>query len=256
MVSVIMPAYNSEAFIAEAIESVISQTYSNWQLLIIDDASSDSTHKIASSFSVKDRRIQLIKNSTNQGTYISRNKGIKRASGNFIAFLDSDDLWKPEKLEKQLEFIFKENLAACYSSYELMTEKGEMLNKKVNALPELTYQKLLKANYVGNLTGIYDTAKLGKIFCHPIKKRQDWVLWLEVIKKGGAIKSVQDSLAIYRIRKNSLSRNKLEMLKYNFEVYRKVLGYSLPISIWKMMIFLREQFFIKSRQIKPIRGGR
>ncbi|GAA4310029.1 glycosyltransferase family 2 protein [Pontixanthobacter gangjinensis] len=256
LVSVIMPAYNSEAFIAEAIRSVIQQTYPDWELLIIDDASTDATKKIIRKLYQDDNRIRLLENSENRGTHYTRNKGIKAAQGDFIAFLDADDLWKPEKLKKQLELLSKENLAACFSSYELMAEDASLLNKKIEALPELTYDKLLKANYVGNLTGVYDQRKLGKIYCPDISKRQDWALWLNVIEKGGPMKGIREPLAIYRLRKNSISTNKLEMLRYNFNIYHKILGYDLLSSTWKMLIFLNEQFFVKSRQVKSTISGK
>ena len=251
LVSIVMPAYNSEAFIIESIQSVIDQTYSNWELFVIDDASTDATRRIVRDFAGKDNRIRLIQNSSNCGTHYSRNKGIEVASGDFISFLDSDDLWKPEKLEIQLKTLSKENIAACFSSYDLITEEGKNLHKKVQALPVLIYDKLLKANYVGNLTGIYNVSILGKIYCPEIRKRQDWALWLKVIEEGGPMEGIQESLAVYRVRKNSISNNKLEMLKYNFKVYNSVLDYGFFPSMWMMLIFLNEQFFVKSRQIKP-----
>ena len=254
LVSVIMPAYNSEAFIAESIRSVIQQTYQDWELLIIDDASTDDTRKIIGKLYQEDNRIRLLENSANRGTHHTRNKGIKAAQGDFIAFLDADDLWKPEKLQKQLEVLSQENYSACFSSYELISEDGAKLQKKIEALPELEYQKLLKANYVGNLTGIYNARVLGKIYCPEISKRQDWALWLKVIEKGGPMKGIQESLAIYRIRKNSISTNKLEMLRYNFNVYHKILGYNFLNSSWKMLVFLNEQFFVKSRQVKSTKA--
>lgn len=256
LVSVIMPAYNSEAFISEAIRSVIDQTYPNWELFVIDDASSDSTLKIIQDYSGKDDRIHILKNSSNKGTHKTRNKGIEAANGDFMAFLDADDQWKPEKLQKQLEIISREDIAACFSSYDLISENGKSLNKKVEALPVLTYEKLLKANYVGNLTGIYNVKVLGKIYCPEIRKRQDWALWLKVIEEGGPMEGIKDSLAIYRIRKNSISNNKFEMLKYNFLVYNQVLGYGFIGSFWKMLVFLNEQFFVKSRQVKAISAGK
>ncbi|MDX1762241.1 MAG: glycosyltransferase family 2 protein [Christiangramia sp.] len=254
LVSVIMPAYNSEAFIAESIRSVIQQTYQDWELLIIDDASTDATRNVISKLYQEDNRIRLLENSSNRGTHHTRNKGIKAAQGDFIAFLDADDLWKPEKLKRQLEVLSQENFSACFSSYDLISEDGTKLQKKIEALPELEYQKLLKANYVGNLTGIYNARVLGKIYCPEISKRQDWSLWLKVIEKGGPMKGIQESLAIYRIRKNSISTNKLEMLRYNFNVYHKILGYNFLNSSWKMLVFLNEQFFVKSRQVKPMKA--
>ncbi len=252
LVSVIMPAYNCEAFISEAIQSVKDQTYANWELLVIDDSSLDASPGIIKSWSNKDLRIHFLSNTKNRGTHYSRNKGIEASSGKFIAFLDADDLWKPQKLEKQLELMDKEKIPACFSSYALMDEKGTLINRKIEALPVLTYEKLLKANYVGNLTGIYNASQLGKIYSPDILKRQDWALWLDVIKKGGPMKGIEEALAYYRLRKGSISKNKMEMLKYNFNVYHKILGYSFSRSCWKMLVFFKEQFFVKSRQEKKL----
>lgn len=250
LVSVIMPAYNSAAFISESIQSVIQQTYANWELIIVDDASTDATRKIIESHSISEHRIRSFYNATNKGTDYSRNKAINAAKGAFIAFLDADDLWKPEKLEKQLKVLSKDNVAACFSSYELMSEKGELLNQKIQALPVLSYDRLLKANYVGNLTGIYNANLLGKIYCPEIRKRQDWALWLKVIEEGGPMEGIPEALAVYRLRNNSISTNKLEMLKYNYKVYR-MLGYGVFGSLLKMSIFLNEQFRVKNKQTRP-----
>lgn len=247
-VSVIMPAYNSGKFIGHAIDSVIAQTYSNWELLIVDDASTDDTSEIIRQKQAYDEIIQFFQHETNLGTQYARNKAIEYASGRFIAFLDADDLWMPEKLEIQLKTMEKEQVAGCFSSYDLINEDGNEIGRKIKALPQLYFQKLLKANYVGNLTGIYDTKKLGKIYCPDIAKRQDWALWLEVIKKGGPLTGIQQSLAKYRLRKDSISNNKLEMLRYNFRVYHQVLGFGYLHSYWRMLIFLKEQFIVKSQQ--------
>lgn len=155
LVSIITPTYNSDFFISDTIESILLQTYKNWELIVIDDYSSDSTIQIVQSFIKEHSNIKLLKNQSNQGAAISRNKGIEAAKGDYIAFLDADDLWKPEKLEKQVVFMQAENSDVCYSSYDLMDEQGEILNKQVKALKVLPYKKLLKSNYIGNLTGIY-----------------------------------------------------------------------------------------------------
>ncbi len=252
LVSVIMPAYNCEAFISEAIQSVINQTYPNWELLIIDDASVDAGPEIMQSWRDQDSRIHFLRNKENKGTHHTRNKGIEASTGKFIAFLDADDRWKHDKLEKQLKLMDEENLSACFSSYDLIDENGNPANKKIEALPVMNYEKLLKANYVGNLTGMFDVSQLGKIYAPDIRKRQDWALWLEVIKAGGPMIGIKESLAYYRIRKGSISNNKIAMLKYNFSVYHKVLGYNFFNSCWRMLVFLREQFFVKSRQEKQL----
>jgi len=250
LVSIITPMYNSEAFISEMIHSVINQTHKNWELLLIDDHSTDKTIKIATSFSNRYSNIKLFTNEINQGAANSRNKGIIESKGDFIAFLDADDLWKSEKLERQLKKMKDENCDVCFSSYELINEQGKQLNKMVKALPFLTYNKQLKSNYIGNLTGVYKSKTLGKITTANLRKRQDWLLWLEAIKKSGKpAVGIQEPLAYYRVRSNSVSSNKLNLLKYNFWVYRKGLRFSVIKSICYFVIFLFEQFFVKSKQI-------
>ncbi|WP_445732031.1 glycosyltransferase family 2 protein [Mariniflexile sp.] len=250
LVSIITPMFNSEAFISETINSVINQTYLNWELLLVDDGSHDKTIEIANRYIAENNKIKLFKNATNQGAAISRNKGIKASKGDYIAFLDADDLWKPNKLETQITFMQTENCDICFSSYEQMDEAGKPLNKLVKALPELTYKKYLKSNYIGNLTGIYNAKVLGKITAPNLRKRQDWLLWLAAIKKSGKpAKGIQQSLAYYRVRKDSMSSNKMELLKHNYWVYKKGLGFSTIKSIFYMLLFLKEHFFIKSKQI-------
>ena len=245
--------FNSEAFISDTINSVLNQTYLNWELLLIDDDSNDKTISIVNEFTAINPNIKLLKNEINLGAAISRNKGIMEATGDYIAFLDADDLWKPDKLEKQLAFMKAQKCDVCFSSYELINEKGELLNKKVKALNMLSYNKLLKSNYVGNLTGLYNVQALGKITSPNLRKRQDWVLWLETIKKSGKpAKGMQESLACYRVRDHSMSSNKFNLLKHNYLVYRKGLGFSTLKSGYYMLIFLREHFFVKSKQIISI----
>ena len=251
LVSIIMPAYNAEKFIAESIASVQQQTHRDWELLIIDDASKDGTLALVNGLQKKDSRIKVHNLPTNQGAGFARNIGIKASKGDFISFLDADDLWKPQKLEKQLQFLQQQKVQVCYSSYDLIDEAGNPLNKTVKALQKLPFQKLLRANYVGNLTGIYNAKELGKIYCPLIRKRQDWGLWLLAVRKAGGAKGISEALAYYRVRENSISRNKWEMLGYNYKVYRKVLEFSALKSGFWMLLFLWEQFFVKSRQTTP-----
>lgn len=250
LVSIITPLYNSEQFIAETIESIISQTYKKWELILIDDCSSDATLDIIKPYLKPYLNIQIVTNKVNRGAAFCRNKGIDRAKGDYIAFLDADDLWLPEKLEKQLLFMQSEDLAVCFSSYDLIDENSTPLNKCVKALPILTYEKLLKSNYVGNLTGIYNAKKLGKIKSPNLRKRQDWLLWLAAIKTSKKpAKSIQEPLALYRVREGSMSSNKYKLVKYNFLVYKKGLGFSWLKSIKCMGVFLYEHFFVKSKQV-------
>jgi len=212
MVSIITPSYNSEQFIVTTINSVINQTFIDWELIIVDDASTDNTCKVVLDFCKKDKRIKLIKQTKNLGSGVARNRGIKVAQGNYLAFLDADDIWKSNKLEKQLAVMKATKATICFSSYELINEEGESLKKTIEALPKLSYTKQLKCNYIGNLTGIYDVNELGKMFMPEIKKRQDWVMWLNLIKKGGPAIGIKEPLAYYRVRKGSISSNKFNHL--------------------------------------------
>ncbi|TXE13005.1 glycosyltransferase family 2 protein [Seonamhaeicola algicola] len=248
-VSIITPTYNSERFIEQTIISILNQTYTNWELILIDDASTDKTVEIITQFVKSNPQIYLLQNLKNSGAAVSRNKGIEAAKGHFIAFLDADDVWLPNKLEKQVEFMQKNNCDVCFSSYNLMNEAGKPLNKQIKALPRVSYQKLLKSNYIGNLTGIYNAKTLGKITSKNLRKRQDWLLWLSAIKKSGKpALGIQQPLAVYRVRETSISSNKLNLVKYNYWVYKKGLGFSVVKSVCYLMAFLFEHFFIKSKQ--------
>jgi len=249
LVSVITPCFNAEKTISETIESVINQSYKNWELIIVDDASSDNSVEIIQKYTSQFSNIKLIKIEENSGASISRNTATEHAKGNFITFLDSDDLWLSHKLETQINFMLENNLDVCFSSYELMNEEGESLNKMIKALPVLSYNKLLKSNYVGNLTGIYNAKTLDKIYAPNLKKRQDWLLWLKAIETSKKpAKSINESLAKYRVRRNSISSNKINLLKYNYLVYKKGLGYSPLKSFFCLIRFLFEHFFVKSKQ--------
>ncbi|MDX1753791.1 MAG: glycosyltransferase family 2 protein [Salinimicrobium sediminis] len=248
LVSVIMPAYNAAGYIAESIRSVQQQSFEDWELLVIDDASKDGTSEIVEALRAEDSRIKLHVLPTNQGAGFSRNIGIKAATGDYISFLDADDLWKPHKIQTQLDLMKNENVQVCFSSYELIDERGKSLQKQIKALQFLPFKKLKKANYIGNLTGMYNASELGKIFCPLIRKRQDWGLWLLAVEKAGFAKGIEEPLAIYRERENSISGNKIEMLQYNYRVYREVLEYSSVKSLFWMLLFLWEQLLIKQRQ--------
>lgn len=250
IVSVVTPVYNAALFLEETIQSVLNQTYPHWEMILVDDCSTDASFEIANAYSEKDSRIKSFQLTENQGAGVGRNFGIKEAAGSYIAFLDADDLWFPEKLQTQLDFMMKHNCNICYSSYQLMNEDGSLQPKIVEALPNLTYKKLLKSNYIGNLTGIYNATTLGKIYAPVIRKRQDWALWLSALKIENKAMGIIEPLAFYRMRKNSISKNKRSLLKYNYAVYNKVLGLSTLNSLFMMKIFLWEHFFVKSRQIK------
>ncbi|MEM9680017.1 MAG: glycosyltransferase family 2 protein [Bacteroidota bacterium] len=253
LVSIITPMFNNENSIEHTITSVVEQTYPNWELLLVDDASSDGTLNKIKPYQNKDPRIKLFTHATNLGAGKARNYGTEMASGAFIAFLDADDIWAPNKLEVQLHALESSQKDVCFSSYELIDANGSPLFIKVNALPELTYNKLLRANYIGNLTGMYNAYKLGKIYTSNLRKRQDWLLWLDAIKRShSSAIGIEDTLAYYRVAKGSLSSGKLGLIKHNYQVYRKGLRFSTIKSSMYLLIFLFEHLFIKRRLITPI----
>ena len=249
LVSIITPTYNSEKFIEQTIQSVQAQHYTNWEMIIVDDASVDHTIKIVETIQKEDSRIKIIRLNENSGAGIARNKGIEKAQGDFIAFLDADDLWKPEKLLKQLNFMISNDILVSYCSYELVDEKGKLLNVTINVLPEIDTSKILKSNYIGNLTGVYNAKKLGKIYMPVIRKRQDWGLWLKCIQQAGRAIGIQEVLASYRVRTDSISSNKWNLLKYNYLFYRKACKFGRLKSGIYLIRFLFEHFFIKSKLI-------
>ena len=248
-----MPVYNASKFLEVAIESVVSQTYRNWELLIVDDASTDNSSQIVEIFSNKDPRIKSVKLTTNQGPDFCRNTATEMAKGDFIAFLDSDDAWASQKLEIQVGFMLKSNCDVSFTNYIHIDENGNSLHKRVKARPLLPYRKQFLNNYIGNLTGIYQTESLGKLMSPSLPKRQDWALWLEAIKRSGrpAI-GIQQDLAFYRVRKDSVSANKIGLLKHNFNFYRNHLGYSSMASLYFMCLFLWEYFVERPKFIERV----
>ena len=253
LVSIITPLYNAEAYITHTIQSIQNQTYTHWEHIIINDCSTDASLEIVEEFAKNDTRIKVITLSRNSGAAQSRNKATELATGEYIAFLDSDDLWHPEKLEKQLRFMEEKDAAVSYTSYVHINEEGKSLGKRIKALPELSYKKQHSNNYIGNLTGIYKASEIGKIIAPNIRKRQDWAVWLEAIKKSNRTAvGLQEDLAYYRIRQGSISSNKLNLVKYNFRFYKEYLGYSWIKSTSCLLRFFYEYFFMRIKWIEKI----
>ena len=252
LVSIITPTYNAEKFITETLKSVQNQTYQNWEMILVDDASTDKTVKIISDFAEKDSRIKLFKLEKNSGNGFARNIALEKAIGKYIAYLDADDLWFPNKLEKQIAFLKENNLHFTFSFYDCIDEEGNSLNRRVEAPINLTYDELFFCNYVGNLTAIYDADYFGKIVIEATQKRQDWRLWLTILKQIQVTKPVPESLAFYRIRKDSISSSKFKLIKHNFGVYREFHGFNFVFSVLLMVRFLFTQLIIKPRYIKKL----
>ena len=221
LVSIIMPAYNAEKYISESIDSVLNQTYQNWELLVIDDCSTDNTANIINSYCNKDSRIKYVPQKLNGGAALARNKGIEIAKGKYIAFLDSDDLWRNEKLRIQIHYMISNNCSFTCTYYDKINESGSPLNKIIKYKKKGDYCELLK-NCPGNSTVIYNASKLGKIYAKNIKRRNDYILWLDVIKKSNDLHCVNQVLGSHRVVTGSISSNKIKLIKYHWKIYRNI----------------------------------
>lgn len=223
LVSVIMPVYNAGFFLEEAIRSVMAQSYTEWELLVIDDCSTDDSSILIHSLMEQELRIRYYKTDNPSGSPIlPRNIGIRHARGKYIAFLDSDDVWLPDKLEKQLDLFGKyEDMAIGFSDYEKMTEEGERNGRIVRAPAVTTYKELLKGNVIGCLTAVYDTAKVGKLFFRK-HSHEDYILWLDILKRGYVARNTQTLEALYRVRGNSVSSNKWKAMRWQWSIYRNI----------------------------------
>ena len=252
LVSIITPTFNAEKFIRATIESVQNQSYQNWEMILVDDASTDETVSIIKEFAQKDNRLKLTELPKNSGNGFARNIALEKATGKYIAYLDADDLWFPMKLENQIQFLKANNLPFTFSFYDCIDEEGNSLNRRVEAPLELTYDQLFFCNYIGNLTAIYDVDFFGKIVIKATQKRQDWRLWLTILKQIEVTKPVPEILALYRIRKDSISSSKFKLIKHNFGVYRDFHGFNFVFSVLLMTRFLFTQLIIKPQYIKKI----
>lgn len=224
LVSIITPCYNGERFIKETIDSVESQTYPNWEMLIIDDGSTDNSEKIVNQYVEKDSRIKLIKQK-NAGSAAARNNGIRHAQGQYIALLDSDDIWLPEFLNDQIGFMSEKKAFCVCSSYRRIDENSDETLSPVIAKPVITLKDMEAIDYIGCLTGLYDCSKYGKVFLHTELKSllDDYAYWIDVIKLSGTAYGNQKILAKYRVRKNSLTGNKKKLISKHYKFYRTVL---------------------------------
>ena len=219
LVSIITPVHNADRHVKETIESILSQTFEDWELILIDDFSTDNGIQILKEYERIDSRIRLLKNDVNQGAAVTRNRGIDVAKGRYIAFLDSDDLWAPNKLEKQLAFMQKNDYAFTYTSYHIF--RGNVQNGIMHVPEKVTHSELLKTCSIGCLTVMYDTEKLGKMLMPIISRRQDFALWLKILKKIPYAYGMQEPLASYRLRDDSISGNKFKAATYQWRVYRE-----------------------------------
>lgn len=224
LVSVIMPTYNCGGYILESIQSVINQTVTEWEIQIVDDCSTDNTEAVLQPFLRQNPNIHYYRLSRNEGPAGSRTEAIKRASGKYIAFLDSDDLWFPDKLEKQIAFMQTTGAKFSATAYNCMDDKGNDLHTVVVPPKKTDYDKCIRlSNPIGNLTVMYDQEALGKFEAPRIQKRNDFALWLQILKKTEYCYGMEDVLATYRSgRSGSVSNNKLKLMKYHWQLYHEI----------------------------------
>lgn len=220
LVSVIMPSYNTANFISETIESVLAQTYTNWELIIVDDCSSDNTDEVVERF-LSDGRVRYLKNEKNSGAAVSRNKALREAHGKWIAFLDSDDLWLPDKLEKQIAFMENNNYRFSYTNYIMIDENSNPTGQHLTGPKKITKHGMYNYCWVGCLTVMYDAEYVGLIQIEDIKKNNDYAMWLKVCRKTNCY-LLDETLGKYRKRSGSISNHGYtKLIKWHYKLYRE-----------------------------------
>ncbi|MBZ9627128.1 glycosyltransferase [Psychroflexus sp. CAK57W] len=237
LVSIITPVYNAEKYIEETLKSVSNQTYSNWEHVLVDDCSSDHSVEIIEELAKTDQRIKVIKLSENSGPAVARNKAIDIATGRYLAFLDADDIWFDFHLKDSLEFMNSSGYDFVFASYKRADENLNFIYSDFEVPAKVSYTDILKTNSISCLTAVVDIKNLGKKKMPLIRKRQDMGLWLNYLKDTAYAYGIKQPHAIYRIRENSLSRNKFNLIKYQWEFYRKVEHLSVLNSFYYLVIW-------------------
>ena len=250
LVSIIMPSYNTGRFLTETIESVLAQSYSAWELIIVDDCSTDNTDDIVNQY-LTDERIRYIKNDTNSGAAVSRNRALREAKGKWIAFLDSDDLWEPDKLKKQVSFMRDNGYHFSYTNYIEIDEKSKANGKSVTGPKRITKHGMYNYCWMGCLTVMYDADTVGLIQIADIKKNNDYAMWLKVCKKANCY-LLDETLAKYRKRSGSISNHGyMKLIKWHYKLYREAERKN-PIS--SFVLTARNLIFGFIKKIKYVKG--
>ncbi len=249
LVSIITPSYNCARFVELTIKSAQAQTYQNWEMLIQDDCSTDGSIEVIKRIAATDSRIKLERNPQNLGAAVTRNNAIRRSQGRWLAFLDSDDIWLPDKLEKQLSFMEANDCDFSFTRYEHISEDGESLDEQANVIKHLSYRKLLMHSWPGCLTVMYKQDINSKVYCGDIKKNNDTALFLKVIKTCRNAMGLDECLALYRIRKNSISRNKWKIIKPFVKVIHEFEGKNLMTAYFCVFTHIFIKTFFKYRKV-------
>ncbi len=235
LVSIVVPVYNAERFIEETIQTVLNQTYTNWELILVDDKSTDDSIALITPYVKKDRRIKLLRNETNLYAALTRNKGINEAKGRYVAFLDADDLWSPDKLEQQVSFMQKQGCEFSFTSYEFINTEGIPSGKQVKVPSTLTYKQALKNTIIFTSTVMFDMCKLNQsqIEMPNVRRGQDTATWWKVLKlTNSKALGINNVLSFYRRSSGTVSSNKIIALKRTWYIYRKIEQLNIIASIY------------------------
>lgn len=250
LVSIIMPSYNTGRFIKETIESVLAQSYPVWELIIVDDCSTDNTDDVVNQY-LADERIRYIKNDTNSGAAVSRNRALREAKGKWIAFLDSDDLWEPDKLQKQISFMRDNDFHFSYTNYIEIDEESKANGKSVTGPKRISKHGMYNYCWMGCLTVMYDADTVGLIQIADIKKNNDYAMWLKVCKKANCY-LLNETLARYRKRSGSISNHGyMKLIKWHYKLYREAENKN-PLS--SFVLTVRNLFFGVLKKIRYVKG--
>lgn len=251
--SIIMPSYNTERYIADSIRSVMAQTYEDWELIIVDDCSTDMTDSVVEPF-LTDKRVRYIKNDKNSGAAVSRNKALREAKGRWIAFLDSDDLWMPDKLEKQIVFMTEKDYHFSYTNYKEIDEEGNKNGITVTGPKRITKTGFFNYCWPGCLTVMYDMEAVGLIQIADIKKNNDYAMWLKICRKANCY-LLDEELALYRRgRAGSVSTHSIKtMIGWHYKLYREAEGQNVVESVLNTGRNMMFGFYKKKRYVKRIK---
>ena len=247
-VTIITPTWNDEKYIKKTIESVRNQTYQDWEMIIVDDCSTDRTVKIVEAISQKDPRVKLVRQKRNGGAASARNRALKESTGRYIAYLDADDIWLPTKIEKQVQFMKDKQCGFSCASYKVIDDEGKDLNKEIHMLPVVDYMGFLTNNLLQTVGIMVDTSIVDRkyLVMPNIRLRQDAATWLQVLKAGYKCYGIDEVLAKYRRTKKSLSSKKFKAVKGMWKLYREIEKLSLPLSCY---CFVRYAFFAVWKRI-------
>ena len=249
LVSVIMPSFNTAQLIRQSIQSVLDQTYTNWELIIVDDCSTDNTMEVIEA--IADSRIRVFQNSVNSGAAVSRNKALREAKGKWIAFLDSDDLWMPQKLEKQIRFMEENECAFSYTNYEELDSDGNRTGVTVSGPARITKRGMFRYCWPGCLTVMYDREAVGLIQIEKIRKNNDYAMWLKICRKADCY-LLDELLAQYRRgRTGSVSTHGiLTMIQWHYRLFREAEHQGVFRSLWNTGRNMLFGFYKKIRYVK------